>query len=495
MQSDNRRYFKIGRHTIFVGVVLILTWFFIENLDFFWGFTVKVYNILTPFVYGFVFAYLLKPVVNWLEKYVFIFVWKKPNIKKEIVESNWIKLINKKRRNLAITKVMKSADDEKQNKKVVSLENAEKISSLKKKLDTYVSMYLSESENDKETVHQQKIKEKAYTIIEQKLVNERSGKRKNLGRVLSIITTYLIVFAAIAGFGIILVPGLIDSVEALIDQVPALINKLGEWAEWLRTQNMATYIDIPTVDELTTMLEGYKAELTNFASNTIPWLMTQLVAVTNGIIDGIIGLVVSIYMLKNKETFAEQVKKAVCAMQTKKNAQKTVNIARMIDDSFGGYISSRIITSIFIGIICYIGMKIFKMPYAALISVIIGVTNLLPYVGPFIGGIPAAIMILVIDPIKAVIFVIFITVLQQLEGNIISVLITGKKTGMSGFWVMFSVMLGGGLFGVWGMFIGVPFFAVFYALSGENMREKLIKKGCTGDVDEYLNSSEQEENK
>lgn len=490
MQFKNNKYFSIALYVFLVGTSLILVWFLFNNLSGVWDIIKKLYDILMPFVYGFVFAYLLKPIVNWFERRVFVFISHEPKIKKELVEKSLHDNINKERRRVSINKVMSAKFSgtsnfiNKDNHEILSLEEIEKIKSNKKKLIELIRLYLSECENEND--HKKIIEQRALKVQQEIIFNDKMIGRKKLGRVLSMVTTYLVIIAALSGFVYILVPNLIESISTLIAQVPALVQKTESWSAWLQAQNMPSYIQVPKVEDMVKLLENYSSELTSIATDTVPWLVNVTVSITSGIFTTIIGIVVSIYMLFNKEVFAEQAKKILCAVFSKQKTRRIIEIFGMIDDSFGGFISGRITTSIIIGILCYIGMIIMDLPYAVLVSVLVAVTNPLPYVGPFLGGIPSALMILLVDPLKAVIFIVFIVVLQQLEGNVISVLITGKKTGMSAFWVMFSVILGGGLFGVLGMFIGVPFFAVFYALGGESLRAKLDKKGCAGDVEKYL---------
>jgi len=178
----------------------------------------------------------------------------------------------------------------------------------------------------------------------------------------------------------------------------------------------------------------------------------------------VVSLIVSVYLLVSKKKFLGQAKKLLYVFFKPDTANAALSIFRQTNKIFGGFISGKIIDSLIIGILCFIGVTILKMPYPLLISVFIGVTNIIPFFGPFIGAIPSAFLILLIDPGKCLIFILFIFLLQQLDGNIIGPAILGDSTGVSPFWIVFSILVGGGLFGFIGMLLGVPTFAVIYFL-------------------------------
>jgi len=191
----------------------------------------------------------------------------------------------------------------------------------------------------------------------------------------------------------------------------------------------------------------------------------------------VVSLIVSVYLLVSKKRFVGQLKKLLYVFFKPDTANAALSIFRQVNKIFGGFISGKIIDSLIIGVLCFIGVSILKMPYPLLISVFIGVTNIIPFFGPFIGAIPSAFLILLIDPGKCLIFIIFIFLLQQLDGNIIGPAILGDSTGVSPFWIVFSILLGGGLFGFIGMLLGVPTFAVLYYLVKTFSEYYLSKKG------------------
>ena len=200
----------------------------------------------------------------------------------------------------------------------------------------------------------------------------------------------------------------------------------------------------------------------------ISWVVTLITNV-------VVSLIVSVYLLVSKRKFLGQLKKLLYVFFKPEKANVALSIFRQINKIFGGFISGKLIDSLIIGILCFIGVSILKMPYPLLISVIVGVTNVIPFFGPYIGAIPSAFLVLLIDPSKFLIFVIFIIVLQQIDGNIIGPTILGDSTGVSPFWIIVSILVGGGLFGFLGMLLGVPTFAVLYFLV-KTFSEYYLKK-------------------
>jgi len=189
----------------------------------------------------------------------------------------------------------------------------------------------------------------------------------------------------------------------------------------------------------------------------ISWVVTMVTNI-------VVSLIVSVYLLISKKKFLGQVKKLLYVFLQPDTANAALSIFRQTNKIFGGFISGKLIDSLIIGILCFIGVSILKMPYPLLISVFVGVTNIIPFFGPFIGAIPSAFLILLIDPGKCLIFILFIFLLQQLDGNVIGPAILGDSTGVSPFWIVVSILVGGGLFGFIGMLLGVPTFAVIYYL-------------------------------
>lgn len=226
------------------------------------------------------------------------------------------------------------------------------------------------------------------------------------------------------------------------------------------------------LSSIQTVLDKLYASVTDWVNNVLLIQAQNLMsALTVGIIGAtkivtnlVLGLIISVYLLISKERFTGQCKKLLYTLLKPEKANVALYIFRRSDRIFGGFISGKLLDSLIIGIICFVGVTILNMPYPVLISVIVGVTNVIPVFGPYIGAIPSALLILIVSPKQCLIFIIFILVLQQVDGNIIGPKILGDSTGLSPFWVVVSILLGGGLFGVLGMLLGVPTFALLYFL-------------------------------
>ena len=239
---------------------------------------------------------------------------------------------------------------------------------------------------------------------------------------------------------------------------------------------------------------GYVEKL--FQTQILPQINTYLsyvASITTGVINAVkllfnfaIGLVIAIYLLTSKETFIGQAKKIVYTLLPPRYGNVVIHTMRISDQMFGGFISGKILDSAIIGVICYVGLIILRVPYSLLVAVIVGVTNVIPFFGPFIGAVPSVILIALADPIKGLYFLIFVLVLQQVDGNIIGPKILGDSTGLSAFWVVFAILVGGGLFGFMGMLLGVPTFAVIYYLLREAAAYILRKRKLPEETRDYI---------
>jgi len=214
-------------------------------------------------------------------------------------------------------------------------------------------------------------------------------------------------------------------------------------------------------------------------------ISSRVILTLKTLLNLIIGVIVCVYFLNGKDKFKAQIKKVITALFRRDTANEIFEFGNYAHHAFGGFITGKIIDSIIIGVICFISMSIFRLPYPLLISVIVGVTNIIPFFGPFIGAVPSALIILMVSPIQALYFLILVIILQQLDGNIIGPAILGNSTGLSSFWVLFSIVIFGGLFGPVGMIIGVPVFAVIYYYAGKWIRKRLRNKGLEDRTEEY----------
>ena len=215
-------------------------------------------------------------------------------------------------------------------------------------------------------------------------------------------------------------------------------------------------------------------------TDVLPQATTYLASITSGVIsmvkllfNTIIGLIVSVYVLMEKEKFIGQSKKIIYAIFKPERGNIIVRTVRKSNQIFGGFITGKILDSVIIGVICYVVLLIMNMPYTVLVSVIVGVTNVIPLYGPYIGAIPSFIIIALANPLQGLYFLIFIIILQQFDGNILGPKILGNTTNLSSFWVLFAILLFGGVFGIVGMVIGVPVFAFIYQLIREWVLDRL----------------------
>ncbi|MBE5875272.1 MAG: AI-2E family transporter [Lachnospiraceae bacterium] len=307
-------------------------------------------------------------------------------------------------------------------------------------------------------------------------------------RAISVIITYILAIVVIYGFMILVIPQVTNSLMTIVYQFPAYVDTLIYWVSELLADNpeIETYI----VD----LLNHYSQDLSTFLNTTVlPQVNTILKTVTssffsvfNVLWDFVIGIIISIYVLFSKEKFSAQFKKVAYAVFQVETANRFIHNLRFSNKTFGGFFVGKILDSAIIGVLCFICTSFMGTPFYVLVSVIIGVTNIIPFFGPFIGAIPCTILILFAEPIQALYFVIFILILQQVDGNIIGPKILGDSTGLSSFWVIFSITLFGGLFGLLGMIIGVPVFAVLFAFIKSSAETKLAQKGLPTETSTYM---------
>ena len=306
---------------------------------------------------------------------------------------------------------------------------------------------------------------------------------KKTRKPLSLVLAYLIVFGIIIFLICIIIPQLVTSFNTLADN---FYNYAESFKSWLLTVSKEYLnIELKEDNDLFTMVNNLvkiitggelKEFFTNMANTFGPDIFNTAMQFTTSLYNIAIGIVVSIYFLGCKEKLLYQTKKLTVAILPEKALPKTFEIAELSNKMFGRYVYGRIIDSLIIGMLCFIGMSIFRFDYALLISVIIGITNIIPMFGPFIGAVPSILILIIVNPLEAVWFTVFVFALQQLDGNVIDPKVVGDSIGISGFWIMVSVIIGGGLFGVVGMFIAVPVFAIIYVLIGGAVNKKLKEK-------------------
>ena len=280
-----------------------------------------------------------------------------------------------------------------------------------------------------------------------------------------------------------------SSIQMLVNAMPGYIMKATVWLEDLVKEDtfLINYVEQYSEQILNSMQDYAKTQLLPNINNIISGGSVSVLTVLMTAKDLVIGLIVAVYFMNSRKLFARQAKLLIRALFPPKEhlredqmqaADWILKEADIINDYLGGFIKGKLLDSLIIGLICMVFTSIVDMPYAVLVSVVIGVTNIIPFFGPFIGAIPTAVLILMVNPVKCVYFIFFILVLQQFDGNILGPKILGNTTHLSSFWVLFAFLLVGGLFGIVGMVIGVPVFAFFYQLVREWVLGRLKKQGA-----------------
>lgn len=316
------------------------------------------------------------------------------------------------------------------------------------------------------------------------MLKEKHNKlAEGLAITCSMLTGLLVVYLLI----IMIAPQLYFSAASLWNTIPEKVEQLVAWAT-------------DTFGENEVILNYFNAGYQAVYSALDQWASETLVPQVSNIVSGVglgvwkvllflknvlIGLIVAVYLLASRKRFSRQGILLIRSVLKPRWADLVLEEIAYIDRMFGGFIDGKLVDSAIIGVLCYIGCAVFKFPNALLVSAIVGVTNVIPFFGPFIGAIPSVLLILIEDPIKAVWFSLFVLGLQQLDGNIIGPKILGNHTGVSSFWVLFSILLFGGLWGLVGMIVAVPLFAVLYDLLKRLVKRGLTRNGCVEVLDQY----------
>lgn len=310
---------------------------------------------------------------------------------------------------------------------------------------------------------------------------------KKLSRATGIVAALILAALILYAFFSMLLPQLYDSVVGIVDNAENYYASIDTWVTNLLEDNPALqgYVD--------TALGKIYEFINNWITTTflqdvqklLSTLTSSVVSVVKSLMNFLIGFVASVYILWSKDTFQAQSKKLIVAVFSPKHADYMFYLGRNIYRVFNGFVIGKIVDSAIIGILCYIGLLVLKMPYPALVATVVGVTNVIPFFGPIIGAVPCGFLILLVNPLQAFYFVIFVFILQQLDGNVIGPRILGNTVGISGFWVLTSITLAASLFGFAGMILGVPVFAVIYTLISDSVNNRLRKKKQTTDTNAY----------
>jgi len=324
-------------------------------------------------------------------------------------------------------------------------------------------------------------------------------------RAISIVLTSLLYYLIIRMIITMLLSQIVPSIQNLASNFGEYWENFQIWLENLMTNKPAwlenLFASNPEMEEqVMNILNNFSVEIMDYLNQTelfisksgefIKTVSVSLFNLFKVLWNFVLGFIIAIYLLANKEKYANQSKKIIYAFWERDKANVIINNFRFAHNTFIGFIIGKVIDSIIIGCLCFCGTSLLNLPYAALVSVVIGVTNVIPFFGPFLGAIPCSILILVVDvthPLNFIYFAIFILFLQQLDGNFIGPKILGDSTGLSSFWVIFAITLFGGIMGIPGMIIGVPLFAIIYAAIKAHVNEKLSKKSYTIETEQYQN--------
>lgn len=320
------------------------------------------------------------------------------------------------------------------------------------------------------------------TFFEKKIfshVNEKKHpKFKKFKRPSALVLTIIVFLGIITALVSFIIPQFVDSAKQLAANINSYVASMQTFInETLNKFGISADIN-QTVTSFLTDLSDY---VLSFAGDALPKIFEATKNITSGVVNTLLGFVLAIYMLATKETLLRNAKRVLYAFVPKRGADYTTHVYRLVKVRFCGFVTGQLTEAVIIGILCFLGMSIFGMEYALLISVIVGVTNMIPIIGPIIGAVPGAVIMLLVDPMKALWFVIFIIVLQQLESNLIYPKVVGDSIGLPAIWVIFAIVVGGALFGFAGILLGVPAFAVIYTLISEitdkRLKEKHLKIG------------------
>ena len=305
------------------------------------------------------------------------------------------------------------------------------------------------------------------------------AKADRLAKNLSIAIVIALAIAVIVVLCLMIIPSMLESIIDLAKQIVPLINSLVDRIDEFTSAESRFGDSLQSIVEKTSsaLQDWITTNLLPTAQSALEYITSSVAAVLVFLYNFLVGIIVAVYALAEKKNFVAAAKKLTYVLCNPKHANRVVDTARHGHEIFGGFLSGKLIDSLIVGILCFIFCVCTNMPYSLLISTIVGVTNIIPFFGPFIGGIPTTFIVLVVDPPKGVLFGIFIIILQQIDGNVIGPKILGNTVGISGFWVLASITVATGLFGFAGMLLGVPVFAIIYMIISNAINAALRKKG------------------
>ena len=329
--------------------------------------------------------------------------------------------------------------------------------------------------------------------VQSLLRKTKCGERtvRSASRGISVLIALVIGVLVVYGFFALLLPNLVDSITTIVSNMPGYYKTVQSWIQGLN-ESYPQYADVinSTYDQIyDSILAWFENNILANIDSLVVSVTTQVYGVVKTLLNLLVGIVAAVYLLLSKEKFIAQSKKLLVSLIKRNRADQILEACSRTNHMFSSFITGKILDSLIIGFLCYIGMRILKLPYPELVSTIVGVTNVIPFFGPFIGAIPSVLLILLVDPMQALYFAIFVFALQQLDGNLIGPYILGDAVGLPSFWILVSITIAGGLFGFLGMLLGVPVFAVIYMFTRESVERRLNAKGAPINTSYYYHMS------
>lgn len=436
----NRKYTTVAAYSLITIVLGVLFVVFVFKFDEIRESVSWIWGVVAPIICGLIIAYILNPLMMFLENKVFRKIKDVPPPEENIV--------------------MKKIHESSVGNNIIVKELEKRSASMEKKIH----------------------------------------RRKTMVRILSLVLTFLILLGVIVAIIYAVVPALTKSISDLVNQMPGYVKQIEEWATKVFENNpqiaeiiageIMTFQDF--LNKIAEQLRSFAGDIVGGASKDV---MTFVVKLFTSVKNVVMGFIIAIYLLYSKEKLLAQCKKIFYAIMKPQHCEAFFSGCAKSNDIFKKYIISNILDSVIIFIFMAIGMFAMNMPYQMLIAVVCAVTNLIPFFGPFIGAIPCGLLILLVDPIKVLWFAIFVLVVQQIDGNVIKPFMFGETMGLPAIWVLLSIIVGGGLFGIPGMLLGAPVFAVFYFLFANFIKDKLKKKNLPGETDLYTDNYQDFQNK
>ncbi len=293
-----------------------------------------------------------------------------------------------------------------------------------------------------------------------------------LKRIISVGVSLIVFVLVITLFFVILIPQLSSSFETLMASMDSYIGTVQKWLKHFSQNQQLDDILLKLYENLRENMMGWLSSTSSIVSK----LLSYSVTFVRGIVNFLVGIIIAIYLLVDKERWKRQVKKIIYSMMSVENAENVFHVMRLTSEMLDSFIFGKALDSLIIGIAAAICCGLMQIPYTPLIAFIVGLTNMIPVFGPFIGAVPCAFILLIISPAKALEFVIFVLILQQIDGNILGPYILGDSMGLPPVWIMFAIIIGGALWGILGMFLGVPIFSVIYVLASDFIERKLKER-------------------